>query len=95
MWTQCWLNYNDCMENSLSYADYFSSLYVEGFKKDEIITNAFNELKTAGEKLFSIKPEVDFSLPAHGIAFVKSEDEALGEEGYRIYVKDGVAAFGK
>lgn len=91
MWTQCWLNYNDCMENSLSYADYFSSLYVEGFKKDEIITNAFNELKTAGEKLFSRKPEVDFSLPAHGIAFVKSEDEALGEEGYRIYVKDGVA----
>ena len=91
MWTQCWLNYKDSMKNSQAYAGYFSALYVEGFKKDDIISTAFEELKRAGEELYDKKIEVDFSVPASGIAFVRSSDATLGEEGYHIYVKSGVA----
>lgn len=91
MWTQCWLNYNDCMKNSLSYADYFSVLYVDGFKLNKAISSAYEELQLAGEKLWGRSISISSSMPQRGIAFVKTSSDKRGEEGYRIYEKSGVA----
>ncbi len=86
MWTQCWLNYNDCMENSLSLADYFSCMYVEGFDKNKVIAAAMYELRLAAKKLFSKDIIVALSRPEEGIILSRSSDFSLGGEGYRISV---------
>lgn len=86
MWTQCWLNYNDCMENSLSLADYFSCMYVEGFDKNKVIAAAMYELRLAAKKLFLKDIIVALSRPEEGIILSRSSDFSLGGEGYRISV---------
>ncbi|MCR5799363.1 MAG: alpha-glucuronidase [Lachnospiraceae bacterium] len=91
MWTQCWIDYSNLPKNSQAYAGYFSALYVDGFKKDEVISTAYGELKKAAEGLYGCTPEVELEVPESGIAFIRSEDESLGKEGYRIHVKDNVA----
>lgn len=91
MWTQCWLNYNDCMENSLAYADYFSALYVDGFEINNQINSAIDEVKIAGKKLWNKDVEVVTNAPANGIALTKADSAQLGDEGYRICVNEGVA----
>lgn len=86
MWTQCWLNYNDCMKNSLAYADYFSCMYVEGFDKNKVIAAAMYELRLAAKKLFSKDILPVLSRPEEGIVLQRSSDFALGGEGYKISV---------
>ena len=91
MWTQCWLNYNDCMENSLAYADYFSALYIDGFEVNNQIKAAMEEVKLAAKKLFNKDTEVVLATPVKGIILAKSDAAELGDEGYRLYAKDGKA----
>ena len=92
MWTQCWLNYNESKENSQIYADYFSCIYVDGFKKDHVIVTAKDELSLASKALFDKEIEIDISDPVKGIVFKKGSEEKLTKEGYRIYA-DGKVCY--
>lgn len=92
MWTQCWLNYNESKENSQIYADYFSCIYVDGFKKDHVIVTAKDELSLASKALFDKEIEIDISDPVKGIVFKKESEEKLTKEGYRIYA-DGKVCY--
>lgn len=91
MWTQCWLNYNDCMENSLAYADYFSALYVDGFEVNNQMNAAMEEIKLAAKKMFDKCTEVVLATPSKGIILAKADSAELGDEGYRLYAKGDVA----
>ena len=59
MWTQCWLNYDNDIVTKDSCADYLSTLYVEGFKKDNVISTASDELERASKALFGRSIDVD------------------------------------
>lgn len=89
MWTPCWLKYDKKMANSQGYSDYFSILYIEGFKKEKIIRSAIEELITAADKLFSITLTISDMEPQKGIILRKTNETSLGTEGYHIYEKEG------
>jgi len=81
MWTQCWLNYNESKENSQIYADYFSCVYIDGFKKDQVIVTAKNELSIVAKAFFDKEIEIEISMPQKGIVLRKTDLK----DGYRIY----------
>ena len=87
MWTQCWLDYNNENRNVSQYEDYFTTLFVDGFKKDEVITTASDELSRASEGMFGKAIDMDISVPDKGIVIKKCDDKTLGKEGYRICCK--------
>ena len=85
MWTQCWLDYGKFKETGKDYEKYFGTLYVEGFKKDEVILTARDELVRASLAMFGKTLETDIEYPAKGIVIKKCSDDAFGPEGYRIF----------
>ena len=85
MWTQCWLDYGKFEETNKDYEKYFGTLYVEGFKKDEIILTARDELVRASLAMFGKTLETDIEYPAKGIVIKKCSDDVFGPEGYRIF----------
>ncbi|MBR3635462.1 MAG: alpha-glucuronidase [Lachnospiraceae bacterium] len=91
MWTQCWLDYNNENKNVSQYEEYFTTLFVDGFKKDEVITTASDELSLASKGMYNRAIDMDISLPDKGIVIKKCEDKALGKEGYRIRCENGRA----
>ncbi|MCR4749770.1 MAG: alpha-glucuronidase [Lachnospiraceae bacterium] len=91
MWTQCWLNYDNDIVTKDSCADYLSTLYVEGFKKDNVISTASDELERASKALFGRSIDVDINIPEKGLVIRKADENIFGSEGYRIHAQDSLA----
>ena len=89
MWTQCWLDYKAA--NKDAYGKYFTTLYVDGFKKDDVISTASDELARASLSMFERSPDIDISAPNKGIIIKKASQERLGTEGYHIYADGDIA----
>ena len=89
MWTQCWLDYK--ATNKDAYGKYFTTLYVDGFKKDDVISTASDELARASLSMFERSLDIDISAPNKGIIIKKTGQELLGEEGYHIYADGDIA----
>ena len=89
MWTQCWLDYKAA--NKDAYGKYFTTLYVDGFKKDDVISTASDELARASLSMFERSLDIDISAPNKGIIIKKTGQELLGEEGYHIYADGDIA----
>ncbi|MCR5603272.1 MAG: alpha-glucuronidase [Lachnospiraceae bacterium] len=85
MWTQCWLNYNNKRNTDSAYADYFSTLFVDGFKEDRVISCASDELSHAAQVMFGSKPDIVKNAPEKGIIIKKCSEDLYGKEGYRIH----------
>lgn len=91
MWTQCWLQYSKCKENSQGYSDYFYTVKIDGFAQDNIIKSAIDEFKKAAFEIFGIDAKISNAEEKSGLIIRKSLQTALGEEGYHIFAKDGFA----
>ena len=89
MWTQCWLDYKAA--NKDTYGKYFTTLYVDGFKKDDVISTASDELARASLSMFERSLDIDISAPNKGIIIKKTGQDRLGEEGYHIYADGDIA----
>ncbi|MBP5310550.1 MAG: alpha-glucuronidase [Lachnospiraceae bacterium] len=89
MWTQCWLDYKAL--NKDAYEKYFNTLYVDGFKKDDVISTASDELARASLAMFGRSLDIDISAPTKGIIIKKGSQDRLGSEGYHIYADGDIA----
>ena len=89
MWTQCWLDYKAL--NKDAYEKYFNTLYVDGFKKDDVISTASDELARACLAMFGRSLDIDISAPTKGIIIKKGSQDRLGSEGYHIYADGDIA----
>lgn len=91
MWTQCWLNYKNERNAGLAYAGYFSTLFVDGFKKDHVISTASDELSRAAEDMFGRPIDIDIDVPEKGIVIRKCSEDKYGKEGFHIYGEENLA----